>query len=69
MRYNKKRTVIIGFGTIGRNAYKVSKVWKLGIHFFKTEHFITFRIVFFRSKYKTYYWDFSKIRPCYDSAG
>ena len=59
MKYTKNYNFWIGFGAVGRNAYKVSKVWKLGCHLFKSGGYLTFRICFLRTKEATYYWEVS----------
>lgn len=42
-------------GRVGRNAYKVSKVWKLGLHIFINGEDLIFRICYLRNKNGTYY--------------
>lgn len=45
-------------GKVGRNAYKVSKSWRLGVHFFSDSHGNkTLRLVYLRTKKCTYYID------------
>lgn len=34
MKYSMNFKFGIGFGKVGRNAYELSKVWKLGVHAF-----------------------------------
>lgn len=52
---------------MGRNAYKVSNVWKLGFHVFHTsDGSKTFRLVYFRSKKHTYYCEISIARNNYN---
>ena len=41
--------------TVGRNAYKVSKVWKLGAHVFFNEEDLIFRVCYWRDKSSTRY--------------
>lgn len=70
MKYFKNYKYGIGFGTAGRNAYKVSKVWKLGIHIFTTSTNLIFRICYLRTKKRTYYWQFSiQVKKQYDCCG
>lgn len=42
-------------GTVGRNAYRVSKVWKLGFHSFINGGDYILRICYLRTKKHTYY--------------
>lgn len=51
--------------TVGRKAYKVSSVWRLGFHAFKTEHDYIFRLCYLRNKNGTHYIQVSKDRKCY----
>lgn len=60
MKYTKNYDIGIGFGSVGAGAYKISKVWRLGFHLFKNGSDLIFRICFFRSKRRTYYWQISK---------
>ena len=58
MKYTKNYRFGIGFGTVCRYAYKVSKVWKLGIHAFINDTDFVFRICYLRTSKATYYWQF-----------
>lgn len=58
MRFSKDRSKYYGFGTVGRNAYKVSKVWKLGFHLFEHNGCKVFRICYLRTNNKTYYFQY-----------
>lgn len=40
---------------VGKNAYKVSKVWKLGPHIFFNDGDIIFRFCYLRTKLHTFY--------------
>lgn len=52
---------------VGRNAYKVSKVWKLGLHIFGNGEDLIFRICYLRNKHGTHYVQLSvKIKECGD---
>lgn len=42
-------------GKAGKNAYKVSKVWKLGPHVFINGEDIIFRLCYWRNKKGTHY--------------
>ena len=42
-------------GCVGRNAYQLSKVWRLGFHVFLNDEDLIFRLCYFRSKKRTYY--------------
>lgn len=42
-------------GRVGRRAYEVCKVWKLGFHVFLNGEDLTFRICYLRNKKGTYY--------------
>lgn len=42
-------------GCVGRNAYQLSKVWKLGFHAFLNDEDLILRLCYFRSKKCTYY--------------
>lgn len=42
-------------GKVGKNAYKVCKVWKLGFHVFLNDEDLFFRVCYFRNKKATYY--------------
>jgi hypothetical protein len=54
-------------GKAGRNAYQVSKVWKLGFHAFICGEDLVFRICYLRNKSGTHYVQLSiKIRECLD---
>ena len=58
MKYTKNFRLGIGFGKVGRNAHKVSKVWKLGIHAFMNDTNFIFRICYLRTIKATHYWQF-----------
>ena len=58
MKYTKNFRLGIGFGKVGRNAHKVSKVWKLGIHAFTNDTDFIFRICYLRTIKATHYWQF-----------
>ena len=47
-------------GIVGNNAYRLSKVWKLGIHLFECDHIKIFRVCYLRTNKHTYYLDISK---------
>ena len=47
-------------GKAGKNAYMVSKVWKLGFHIFLNGEDIVFRFCYFRNKKGTHYIQFAK---------
>ena len=47
-------------GTVGNNAYRMSKVWKLGIHLFECDYSKIFRVCYLRTNKHTYYFDISK---------
>ena len=52
---------------VGRNAYKVSKVWKLGFHVFVNGEDLVFRICYLRNKRGTHYVQLTlKIKECGD---
>ena len=52
---------------VGRNAYKVTKVWKLGPHIFINGEDLVFRICYLRNKNGTHYIQLSiKIKECGD---
>ena len=52
---------------VGRLAYQVSKVWKLGFHIFTNEEDLVFRICYLRNKNGTHYIQLSvKIKECGD---
>ena len=53
---------------VGRNAYEVSKTWKLGFHAFSTEHLRTIRLCYLRNKRGTYYVEITKDRKVYDTS-
>lgn len=57
MKYSKDFNKGIGFAHVGADAYKVSDVWKLGSHIFKCDGNLIFRINFFRTKKRTYYFE------------
>lgn len=57
--------MIIYKGRVGENAYKVSKVWRLGFHAFSTEHSYIIRLCYMRTKSGTHYIQLSKDRECY----
>lgn len=40
---------------VGKNAYKVSKVWKLGFHVFLNGEDLTFRVCYLRNENGTHY--------------
>lgn len=40
---------------VGKNAYKVSKVWKLGFHVFLNGENLVFRICYLRNEKGTHY--------------
>ena len=40
---------------VGKNAYKVSKVWKLGFHVFLNGEDLVFRICYLRNEKGTHY--------------
>ena len=42
-------------GYVGKNAYKVSKVWRLGFHAFDNGEDFIVRLVYFRNSHATYY--------------
>lgn len=42
-------------GRIGRTAYKVSKVWRLGFHIFVNGEHLIFRLCYLRNKNGTHY--------------
>lgn len=42
-------------GRVGRNAYKVSKVWDLGFHRFINEEDLIIRICYLRTNTSTHY--------------
>lgn len=58
MKYTKNYRLGIGFGSVGRNAYKLTKVWRLGIHTFICDTDLIFRICYLRTKKATHYWQF-----------
>lgn len=58
MKHFKNYKYGIGFNHVGAKAYKVTPVWRLGIHLFKCDCDVIFRICYFRSKHRTYYWQF-----------
>lgn len=50
---------------VGRLAYQVSKVWKLGFHVFVNGEDLIFRVCYLRSKKGTHYVQLSvKVREC-----
>lgn len=52
---------------VGRFAYKVSKVWKLGFHVFINGENLIFRVCYLRNKRGTHYIQLSvKIKECCD---
>ena len=52
---------------VGRFAYQVSKVWKLGYHIFNNEEDLVFRVCYLRNKKGTHYVQLSvKVRECCD---
>lgn len=54
---------------VGRNAYKVSKVWRLGFHAFNNGNDFIIRLVYFRNSHATYYMQLSvKVRNICDCA-
>lgn len=54
-------------GEVGRNAYKVSRVWKLGFHIFVNAEDLIFRLCYLRTNISTHYCQLSvKIRKEYD---
>ena len=54
-------------GRVGRYAYQLVKVWKLGLHIFINEDDLIFRICYLRNKNGTYYIQWSvKIRETGD---
>ena len=56
MKHTKNFRFGIGFGKVGRTAYKLSKIWKLGIHAFMNDTDFIFRICYLRTAKATYYW-------------
>lgn len=42
-------------GRVGRKAYRISKVWKLGFHIFLNGEDLIFRICYLRNAKGTYY--------------
>ena len=56
MKHTKNFRFGIGFGKVGRTAYKLSKIWKLGIHAFMNDTDFIFRIGDLRTAKATYYW-------------
>ena len=58
MRFSKDMTKYYGFGRVGRNAYTVSNVWKLGIHLFENDGCKIFRVCYLRTKKSTYYFQY-----------
>lgn len=58
MKYSMNFKFGIGFGKVGRNAYELSKVWKLGVHAFMNDGNFILRICYLRTKKATYYWQF-----------
>lgn len=42
-------------GYVGRSAYRVSKVWKLGFHVFLNDEHLILRLCYFRNKKYTCY--------------
>ena len=46
-------------GKVGKNAYKVSKVWKLGPHIFVNADELTLRLCYWRNDNGTYYVELS----------
>ena len=55
-------------GKVGKNAYEVSNVWRLGVHAFKTEHDYILRLCYFRWR-STHYIQISKSREVLNSCG
>ena len=52
---------------VGRRAYQVSKVWKLGFHVFINGEDLIFRVCYLRNKRGTHYIQLSvKIKECCD---
>lgn len=54
---------------VGKDAYLVSKTWRLGFHAFRTEHFSTLRLCYLRDKRGTHYMEITKERRCYNTCG
>lgn len=73
MKFYKNKQYYIGFSHVNAKAYKVSNVWKLGFHFFETDDAFVFRVCFLRTRKRTYYWQFEKVKKArletYDKQG
>lgn len=55
---------------VGRKAYQVSKVWKLGFHVFLNGEDLIFRICYLRNKKGTHYIQLSiKVKECLETCG
>jgi len=54
---------------VGKDAYLVSKTWRLGFHAFRTEHFSILRLCYLRDKRGTHYMEITNQRRCFDTCG
>ena len=61
-------TITLSASRVGKDAYKVSKTWRLGFHVFSTDHFHTIRLCYLQNESGTHYIELTKDRKVYDAS-